>query len=250
MSPRFQQKLPAKHLLILGCGRSGTSIFGELFEHLPNYTYHSEPYFATLADFDYQQPIAIKVPKESPEYPPDAGLSFPLNALFELIPSLVIFWQVRHPLDTICSLKVGISKNWGHHPQPPDWKNWLSEPLIKQCAHHWSYLNSVGYQQVASVATITRFENMIQAPQLFAERICQQVGVDTQLYQNEIATWAKRVQNSNTNDFIEAKTSRPYSTNDHTVRIGRWKENMTLKEKRLITPLIEETASTFGYELR
>jgi hypothetical protein len=29
--------------VVLGCGRSGTSIFGELFEALPGFTYLSEP---------------------------------------------------------------------------------------------------------------------------------------------------------------------------------------------------------------
>jgi len=249
MSPRFQQKLSSKHILILGCGRSGTSIFGELFEHLPTYTYYSEPPFSTIFDFDYNHPIAIKVPKESAGFLPDSGLSFPLKALFKRIPTVHVFWQVRHPLDTICSLKVGISKNWGHHPKPPDWKNWLSEPLVKRCAHHWNYLNSVGFQQVADVATLTRFEEMIQSPVAFAEKICQLLGVDTELYKNEIATWAKKVQNSNNKDFIEAETSRPYSTNDHSVRIGRWRENMTLEEKLIVTPLIQETASNFDYSI-
>ena len=166
-----------------------------------------------------------------------------------MIPDVVIFWQVRHPLDTICSLKVGISKNWGHHPQPPDWKNWLSEPLIKQCAYHWDYLNSVGYAQVARLAKITRFEEMILDPTRFAATVCHQVGVDTSLQQVPLKAWAKRVQNSNNKDFIEAKTSRPYSTNDHSVRIGRWKENMTLEEKEMITPFIKDTATAFGYDL-
>lgn len=249
MSSKIQHKLIPKHVLILGCGRSGTSIFGELFEHLPNYTYYSEPPFASLLDLDFKHPIAVKVPKESTEFPPDRGLSFPFNALLKLIPSVVIFWQVRHPLDTICSLKVGISKNWGHHPQPPDWENWLSEPLVKKCAHHWNYLNSVGYQQVADIARITRFEDMIHHPRRFAESVCQLIGIDTKLYENEISAWAKRVQNTNNKDFIEAKTSRPYSTNDHQVRVGRWKENMTIAEKELITPLIKKTAAAFGYVL-
>jgi len=249
MSNTLQQKSLPKPVLILGCGRSGTSIFGELFEHLPIYTYYSEPIFANLYDFEYHQSIAIKIPKESVGFPPDKGLSFPLKTLFKIIPNLVIFWQVRHPLDTICSLKVGISRNWGHHPKPPDWRDWLSEPLVKRCAHHWNYLNSVGYQQVAHLAILTRFEDMIQQPRIFAENVCRQSGLDTAIYQEEIKAWAKRVQNTNNKDFIEAITSRPYSTNDHHVRVGRWKENMTVEDKILIAPLIQKTAKVFDYSL-
>ena len=42
------QDTTVHHVLILGCGRSGTSIFGELLEHLAPYTYYSEPAFADL----------------------------------------------------------------------------------------------------------------------------------------------------------------------------------------------------------
>ena len=79
MSNTIQQK--PKHILILGCGRSGTSIFGEFFEQLPDYTYHSEPTFAAISTMDFNQPIAIKVPRESVGFPPDTGLSFPLQEL-------------------------------------------------------------------------------------------------------------------------------------------------------------------------
>jgi len=67
----------------------------------------------------------------------------------------------RHPLDTIASLRVGIAKNWGHHPKPPDWRDWLARPLVERCAHHWAYLNTVGYEAVRHLATVTRFSCMV-----------------------------------------------------------------------------------------
>ena len=43
------QSRPAPaNVAILGCGRSGTSIFGELFEAIPGYTYYSEPFLADV----------------------------------------------------------------------------------------------------------------------------------------------------------------------------------------------------------
>ncbi|MGI9544768.1 MAG: hypothetical protein ACR2MX_16010, partial [Cyclobacteriaceae bacterium] len=164
------------HVVILGCGRSGTSIFGELFEHLPRYTYISEPPFEHLKTQSFSLPMAIKVPKESPGFEPTPGLSFPLDDLLETIPEpRKIFWQIRHPLDTICSLRVGIGKNWGHHPKPPDWQEWLSRPLLERCAHHWNYINDIGYEQVKDIATVTRFEEMVSDPFRFAMNICKQV---------------------------------------------------------------------------
>ena len=200
-------------------------------------------------NFDFSTPIAVKVPRKSEGFSPTTGLSFPLKVLLERVPNITIFWQVRHPLDTICSLKVGISKNWGHHPQPPDWQDWLTEPLIKRCAHHWNYLNTVGFDQVKKLATITKFESMIYDAAGFAKQVSQIIGLDTTKYQAAIDGWAKRVQNSNNKDFNEAKTSQAYSTNDHKVKVGRWKENMTETEKDLISPMIEATSTTFGYSL-
>jgi hypothetical protein len=237
-----------KHVLILGCGRSGTSIFGEFFEHLPAYTYYSEPLFERLKSLNYSSPVAIKVPKESPNFPSSPGLSFPLDELFRAFPEpRQLYWQIRHPLDTICSLRVGIAENWGHHPKPPDWQDWLSRPLLERCAHHWNYINAIGFTQVAQWVKLTRFEDMIQNPVGFAYNICEDVGIDTNIHKHDIQQWAQRVQNTNNPHFVEAKISRPYSRPDHQVRIGRWKENLSEAEIERVLPIIRETAAKFDY---
>jgi hypothetical protein len=240
----------ASNVIILGCGRSGTSIFGELFQQLLNYTYLSEPLYEELLKLNYKNPIAVKVPRESPGYPPDSGLSFPLSQYFEVLPgSKTVFLQVRNPLDTICSLKVGISKNWGHHPRPPDWQDWLDKPLITRCAHHWNYINTVSFDRVKNIAVVTRFEDLILEPLNFAKKICSYAGIDSELNKTSLELWAKRVQNSNNNDFVEAYTSRAYSTDDHRVRVNRWKENMKKEEVEQVVPIIKEAAGNFNYNI-
>ncbi len=238
------------HVIILGCGRSGTSIFGEYFEYLKSYTHFSEPPFAQLQGIDYSAPVAIKVPTESPDFLPTPGLSFPLEKMLESVPvPRTIFWQLRHPLDTICSLKVGISKNWGHHPKPTDWQEWLDRTLVEQCAHHWNYINSIGFEKVEDLVKISRFEDMLNDPLEFVSEVNDILNINPEINKTGIQQWVNRVQNSNNRDFKEAKTSRPYSTKDHSVRIERWKENMTQKEFHLVLPIIRETADKFGYEL-
>lgn len=239
-----------KHVLILGCGRSGTSIFGEFFEHLPAYQYLSEPDFDELLEIDLSQAYAIKVPRASKIYPPKQGLSISLPKLFELFPqNLQIYWQIRHPLDTISSLKVGISKNWGHHPRPHDWENWREEPLVKKCAYHWSYINTFGYEQVKAFAQIKRFEDMLADPLNFAFGICEEIGIEKDSCLSEIQAWANRVQNKNNDKFVEAKTSQAYSTKDHSVRVNRWKENLSEEEVKICRPFIEDLAKQFSYPL-
>ncbi len=239
------------HVIILGCGRSGTSIFGELFEHLPHYTYHSEPPFADLSSYDYSAPVAIKVPKESAGFTCSPGLSFPWPTLLEIVPEpRTIYWQVRHPLDTICSLRVGIAKQWGHHPKPPDWRAWLHRPLLERCAHHWDYINLVGWATVKEQVVVSRFEDMLANPRMFAERVARRVQPDATQHAAALAAWAQRVQNTNNKHFKEAKTSREYARADHTVRVDRWKENLSEADLVKVIPIVRSTAAQHGYYLR
>ena len=238
----------SNHVIIMGCGRSGTSIFGEFFEHLEEYTYFSEPPFDDLIELDYSRPIAAKVPRESKQFSPDDGLSVSVSKLKEVVPEpRSIFWIVRHPLDAICSLKVGIAKNWGHHPRPKNWEAWLEKPLVEQCAYHWNYINSIGYEKIQNHVQTVRFENMILDPLTFAQNICLLGKIDIESNFDNISAWCNRVQNSNNNQFKEAKTSQAYSTKDHSVRVERWKENLSDKEIEMIRPLVLETANKFGY---
>ncbi len=235
--------------MVLGCGRSGTSIFGELFRHIPGYSYISEPPFGDLTGYDYTAPIAVKVPKPAAGQPVSPGLPFRVEDLLAAVPEpRGIFWLVRHPLDAICSLRVGIGKNWGHHPRPPDWRSWLSQPLLRQCAHHWLHINTAGYDGIKHLATLVRFEDMIRDPLGTARRTADSVGIDTS--DRQLRGWARRVQNENNEDFVEAETSKSYSRPDHKTRIGRWRENLTAAEAAELVPLVGNTAARFGYTLR
>lgn len=236
-------------LLLLGCGRSGTSIFGELFAALPQYRYYSEPTCDTLAELDFRTPIAVKVPRSTECFPAGGGLSFPLERLDELLPQpRKLFWIVRHPLDTICSLRVGISRNWGHHPRPPDWRDWLNAPLLERCAHHWNYINGPGYDQIRSQAELVYFEDMIRDAAAFAERICREIGVDPIAVADPLATWARRVQDTDNEHFVPAQTGREYATRDHRTRVGRWRENLSELEAEELWESVRVVASSFGYE--
>ena len=234
-------------VMILGCGRSGTSIFGELFDGLDRYVYTSEPPFGAVLTADYTRPQAFKVPRESDVYHAQPGLSFPLDHFFGAAPAARLFWIVRDPLDAVCSLRVGIAKQWGHHPRPPDWREWLAEPLLAQCAHHWEFLNRAGYAQVSARATLVRFEEMIVDPAQFSARICETLAIEPAANAAHLARWSSRVQDSNNADFIEAQTSRDYSRLDHQVRVGRWRENLTDEEAATIWAIVGDTAQAFGY---
>ena len=152
---------------------------------------------------DLATPVAVKVPKESPGYAPTAGLSFPLRELMNYLPGCCLYWQVRNPLDAIASLRVGISKDWGHHPRPPDWEAWLDRRLLERCAHHCGHINSVGYCAVEGISLVTRFENLIEDPMAFALGVSEQVGLASDSFEDDLGSWADRVQNTNNEKFVE-----------------------------------------------
>lgn len=233
--------------MVLGCGRSGTSIFGEMFESLPMYHYSSEPSFTDVLGADFSSPLAFKVPREVAAFEAAPGLSFPLTEMQRCEPRMKYFWVVRHPLDAICSLRVGISQEWGHHPKPPDWEVWLRRPLIQQCAHHWAFLNTFGFEQVSAFATIIKFENMISEPNAVAKSVCKVLALNFHTLETSLSQWADRVQDTNNDEFVEAETSRAYSRLDHSVRVGRWRENLSLEEIESVLPIVSDPGVNFGY---
>lgn len=242
----------AKHVCILGCGRSGTSILGELFQSIPGYKYYSEPEWSEFKSIDFSTPVAVKVPRSAPEIDTGLGLPFTVDELYRYFPrSGILFWQLRHPLDTVCSLKVGISNNWGHHPRPPDYKNWLNRSLIERCAYHWNYINTLGFQQVRKIAVVNRFEDMIRNPFTTARSCLKlaKIPIEKPPVLAGVKTWSQRVQDEDNEKFLEADCSRPYSRNDHKYKVGRWRENLSSEEVAMVVPIVTEGAKLFDYEL-
>jgi len=65
----------------------------------------------------------------------------------------------------------------------------------------------------------------------------------------QLAAWSDRVQDSNNERVIEAETSRHYSRPDHTVRVGRWCENLSGDEARRAIGIVSRANRHFGYDL-
>lgn len=239
------------NVLILGCGRSGTSIFGELFEALPGFRYLSEPPLDTIPSPTAGH-LAVKVPQEAARGSSAIGLPARVDELLTAMPApLTVFWVVRNPFDAVCSLRPGIADGWGHHPRPPDWKDWLDRQLVEQCAHHWATINGPGYDHVRHIAVVQRFESMIGSPLALAQDTAQRVGVEiTPEVASSLEAWAGRVQDTNNDQFVEARGSARRSRPDHSRRVGRWRENLTDADVELIRPIVVNAAAAHGYDLR
>ena len=81
------------------------------------------------------------------------------------------------------------------------------------------------------------------------DTVCKQIGLNVEAQKLALSERANRVQNTNNENFGEAKTSRKYSRADHQTRIDRWKENLSMEEIKSVTPMLERTAKLFDYSL-
>ncbi len=238
-------------VVILGCGRSGTSIFGELFEHLPGYRYVFEPDFDELTPALFAGgPVAIKVPKRRHGAPMTAGLPFQLEEFLAQVPQpRVLFWQVRHPLDAICSLRPGITDGWSHNPRPADWVEWLDKPVVMQCARHWQNINDTGYAALRHLVRVTRYEDLVAAPESFAGEIVNAIAANPHDCAKGIARWVELVGNRKSPNAYEAKHQERWSRQDHSIRVERWRENLSDTELDMVCPIVWPAAERFGYAM-
>ena len=102
---------------------------------------------------------------------------------------------------------------------------------------------------MTEIAHLVRFEEMIQSPLKFAQEVCNVSGLDIEQHARELGIWAARVQDTNNDKFVEATTSKNYSRPDHTVRVGRWTENLTHNEIDDAVKLVSSANRHFSYQL-
>ena len=246
-----------QNVLILGCGRSGTSILGEFFEKAPGYRYLYQPRLVpgTYAAALGESPGAIavnrpRVARESHESQLTPGLPFHWPTLWDAFPSpKVVIWIVRHPFDAVCSLRPGISSDWDHSPRPENWRSLQSAPWEEQCAHHWVNINLWGYDAVKSVARVLRYEDMVADPANSARTLISWIGLPEGAHARETETWITSVGNRKAPSVYEARFQDRWSELNHQFRVGRHRENLDDSQRELIRKLVEPVARKFGYDL-
>lgn len=243
-----------KNVVILGCPRSGTSIFGELFEFLPNYQYYFEPGIDFLAQLDYTNThYAVKNPTNVGRRAwaeRSAGLSVNIEQLRREFPYFKLFWIVRHPYDTVCSLRPGLAKGrWRHPPQPPHWEA-LQErmTLVERCAYQWMWVNEMGYALVQDEAQVIKYENLVLRPVETINHVLEAAEISSTLQTcAPITQYIESI--SHRNEGYQAEHQKQWATRDHEVRVGRWRENLSQSDVDLIHPIVKYGAETFGYDV-
>ncbi len=240
-----------KNILIMGCSRSGTSIFGELFQNIDGLRYVWEPIL------DKIPPVAGATVMKSPTMEATyqgridqltPGLAFNVDTMLRVLPEPAVIWLVRHPLDTICSLRPGIADDWHHHPRPPNWRAWKTKPLVEQCARHWRFINETGRAEIRPEPVITiRYEDLVSNPVDTGYVALTAAGISANAAKDAVAKWAPGV--SPDKGGYEADMQTRWSRNDHSRRIGRWRENLSNEETDICWSVLGDSPLTYGYDM-
>lgn len=231
----------ASNALILGCPRSGTSIMGELFQHLPGWKYRYEGN-SDLKALDSTEPLVWKNPKQSNKVPGLTVNPVELEAL-KRVPKVI--WVVRHPLDAVLSLKTPIANGWNVLPRPHGWRG-MTGTQLELAARQWLWVNDTGWYNLLDSnleVCLVHYENMIARPGMVAWSLMEFLGAEADTT-GAIAEWAATV----TDDPSEHQAeNQDVWRGSNTRRVGRWMDEMNEEIVDLVWGMCEETAQGFGY---
>lgn len=232
------------NVVIFGCPRGGTSIMGELFEHVEDFDYYFEPSIEWLTRG--QDRWAAKNPVDFAGGNQDAAIQRRTPGLpcrLEDLESLDVrhfLWIVRHPLDNIASLLPGLTTGWNHSPQPPEWEQ-IEQPLDRAISL-WNWMNGVGFSHVAEFASVVAYEDLIANPEDTVRSVLSIVGAEPS---PSMGRYLRRIGDDATG--YQAKHQVRWMTTDHAQRVGRWRETLAPEDAKKAWDQVAQVAHEFGY---
>lgn len=242
---------------ITGCPRSGTSILGQVIGAHPDVEYlfetlrwkapgshqlaarHAMPVTVMSLRHELEQERQGK--QVTVEKNPRHIVQIPfLRAIW---PDCKIIHIVRDGRDVACSLMPGIGNNEWNHLLPPNWQTlWARYRGLERCAHYWQDVMTIGLSDLGIEPHFqVKYEDLLYEPVASVREVLWYLGLG---WTNEMDSACKQIAN-----WIDADAPRltPWCRNDHSKRIGRWRENMTEADKGLVMPILAPMLERLGY---
>ncbi len=257
---------PLNIALIVGCARSGTSILGELIASHPEVAYKHEAHAVwnkaglgvneshRLTEAHATDKVIRKIRKRFAaemgqarlfvEKCPRSILRIPF--IRKVFPEAKIIHIVRDGRDVACSLLPGIGGDEWRHLKPPNWQElFRNERGIMRCALTWKTVMDIALQDLQEVPhLLVRYEDLVAHPQETASRLLKFLDLPEH---PAVFDFCRRIQNQ-TEGSYQAQKQVKWFRNDHSVRIGRWRENMTAEQAEKVNTLLRPLLQHFGYE--
>lgn len=253
-------------VLIVGCARSGTSILGELVAAHPEVKYifeaHSIWELGGLGENDSHRltarnatPVVSQQVREwfqaQSEGSPVLLEKNPRNILrvpyvHAIFPEARIIHIVRDGRDVACSMVPGCGREeWGHL-KPPSWRELFKNYSgVERCARAWKDILEIGLQDLGTIPHMqVRYEDLLANPAAQAARILGYIGLEMH---PQVQAFCQRIANDTSSPY-HAKNQDSWYENDHRLRIGRWRENLSTQEQASITDLLSPVLARLGYD--
>ena len=251
--------------LIMGCARSGTSILGELLGSHPEVKYkheahavwdkaglgeneshrltheHATPEVRRLLrkKFSEEQGAAALFAEKCPR----SVVRVPfLRAVF---PEAKLIHLVRDGRDVACSMLPGLGGDEWRHLKPANWKHLMATDCgVMRCAKAWAAIMDTALADLANVPHFAlRYEDLVQSPESKAEEIFRFLELPMS---PSVFAFCKKIQNQTAGSYHAHKQVK-WFREDHEARIGRWRENLSPEEARMMEELLRPWLTKFGY---
>ena len=244
---------------ITGCPRSGTSILGQVVGAHPDVEYlyetlrwkapppgshrltaaHVVPMLAARLRHELEQErrgrrvIVEKNPRHSIQVP----------FLRAIWPGCKIIHIIRDGRDVACSLMPGIGNDDWNHLVPPNWQALRAKyEGLERCAHFWRDVMAIALADLKRKPHCEiRYETLLDCPRATIEHVLKYLSLP---WTDEMTTACEQI-----TDRMDADTPglTPWCRNDHTRRIGRWRENMTEADQERVMPILAPMLRELGY---
>lgn len=256
-----------RYAFLIGVARSGTSILGELIAHHPDVFYifeaskvwelagHGEHNSHRLTEAHATPEVAAQIRTWFEQY----GISkrilvekCPRNTLRipyvrAIFPEAKIIHIVRDGRDVACSMVPGCGGDHWSHLRPPSWQRFfLNHRGVVRCALTWLEAINIALDDLARTDHLqVRYEDLVYSPRDVAREVLSYLELDDH---PAVASFCEKIQND-TKGSYHAAVQGIWYRDDHSVRVGRYRENMTPEELRVINGMLEPTLQSLGYRL-
>lgn len=247
---------------IVGCPRSGTSILGELIAAHSDVIYYGETnqhLWHSHSPYDHHRLTADDVTDDitkslREKFPTITGMMYvdktPPNILrvpflAKVFPEAKFIHIIRDGRDVACSLLPGVGGDSWNHVKIPGWQDLMEKTTgLERCARLWKKVMAYGLEGFDRVSHLEiRYEELVNDTEYVAEWLFLFLGLKMT---QPVRDFIPRIQNSTIFSYHAGGQYRWYADN-HTIRVGRWKQNLDQGEQKLVNEILKRPLEELGY---
>lgn len=265
------RRLISRPVFLVGCARSGTSIFGEALAEHPRVAYFFElsPLWNRLVadrddhrlgEGDAEPTLAVQVYEalagEAKRLSGDIFLEknpkhvLRIGFLDAMFPWARFLHIIRDGRDTVASLMFrNRGERWGHL-EIPGWRDLLRRYPEKnhvRCAHQWREAVRLARGDAAALGDDRyfeiRYEDLIREPARTIGTTLEFLGLPPD---RAVDAFLEKIQDATLGSYHARKQVRHYVEN-HSRRVGRYQENLSPEELAEVEEVCGDLLGELGY---